>query len=140
MSILYSHTPSFLYIRQCYFSYLPAHNVFTKFNEKWTRKRLSENISELIYSRDRKKSYNTFRICLRKWWYTIFICLVRARSRGLLANSSAPELCSKALQYTVGTVLTGGKLFSFISFRRLMTGIISLRDWDRLIYSTSVVR
>ena len=67
------------------------------------------------------------------------MCFVRGRSLGDLASSSAPELSSKALQYTVGTVLTGAKLFSFNSLRRLITGMTSLRDCDSEIYSASMV-
>ena len=67
------------------------------------------------------------------------MCFVRGRILGVLANSSAPRLSSKALQYTVGTVLAKIKLFSFSSSKRFITGITSLSDWDRLTYSASVV-
>ena len=66
-----------------------------------------------------------FRTCSRKWWYTIFMCFVRGRSLGVLASSNVPELSSKALQYTAGTILTGAKLISFNSLRRLITGMTS---------------
>ena len=67
------------------------------------------------------------------------MCFVRGRILCIFANSKAPILSSKDLQYTVGTVLTNSKLRSFISFSRFITGITSLSDWYRLTYSASLV-
>ena len=67
------------------------------------------------------------------------MCLVRGRSLGDLANSSAPELSSKALQKTVGVLLTVKIFVSCISWSKLIKGIASRKACDKLMYSASVV-
>jgi hypothetical protein len=56
-----------------------------------------------------------------------------------LANSKAPELSSKALQYTFGVVMYTSICLAFISLRSSMRGITSLRAVDNAMYSASVV-
>ena len=77
--------------------------------------------------------------CSRKWWYTKFMCLVRARILGMFAISIAPLLSSNAVHTILGVVLTTLKPFDLNSVSRFMIGITSRRDCDRATYSASVV-
>ena len=58
---------------------------------------------------------------------------------GDFANSSALELSSKALQKTVGVLLTVEIFLSCISWSKLINGIASRKACDKLMYSASVV-
>ena len=78
------------------------------------------------------------RRCSRKLWHTRFMRFMRGRILEFLASSRAPVFFSKALQYTVDTARNDEILFFFISLKKMIPGITSLSERDRLIYSTSL--
>ena len=67
------------------------------------------------------------------------MCLVRGLIFGTVDNSNAPKLSSKALQCTLGGTYFCEKPFACSSLNRFMMGIVSLRDCDKAMHSTSVV-
>ena len=74
----------------------------------------------------------------RKWWYLRPKWRVRGRIRGAEANSTQPLLSSKIVEWamvepTINLVAVDN------SWRRCCIGIRSRADWDKAIYSASVV-
>ena len=79
-----------------------------------------------------------FLTCCLKWWYFTAMCLVWGQYLGLLANYLAPSLSSNMVHLTVDCGV-GSLRINNSSSNSSRKGIISRVDWDRAIYSASVV-
>ena len=74
-----------------------------------------------------------------KWCYDWFMCFVRGRIFGIRANSKAPLLSSKTVQWIFGGTSLILTPCSTASLSMPISGITSLRLVDKAIYSASVV-